>query len=117
MVVSIAQYISLLIIYYRDNSTYHDRVKEIEEKFATRSPAQIRKDLKRAGISESSLSKKAFKGGRPQDILAAAGLIEYPPQPVMPQISDVVIVSLPLWIVKKLGPSGGASGAGDKKTE
>jgi hypothetical protein len=98
-VISFAQYATLVIFYYRDKQKVSEAQREIDERLASKTPAQLLKDLKKSG-SDTNISKKDLKkaGSDPnlsKELLAAAGLIEVLVEPVFPSVFDLVIVTLP----------------------
>ena len=119
-VISFAQYVTLIIFYYQDKQKVADAQREIDERLASKTPAQLLKDLKKYG-SDTNISKKDLKkaGSDPnmsKELLAAAGLLEVPVEPVFPSVFDLVIITLPLGVYSKISGLF-ASSAGKEKAE
>lgn len=121
MVISVAQYISLIIFYFQDKQKVAEAQKEIDAKLASKTPAQILKDLKKAdiNISKKDLKKAGSDPNMSKELLSAAGLIDALPDPVFPSVADLVIVTFPKWIFKSLSSlfSGKKDGVKEVKEE
>ena len=106
VIISAAQYATLIIYYFQDIQKVKDAKKEMDEKLASKTPAQLLKELKKAG-TDSTLSKKDLKkaGSDPKiskEILAAAGLLTVPTDPVFPSVKDLIMVTFPRSIFQNI---------------